>query len=147
MDKGMVASYYGSCLDGLSKLVTEKHRQLNECRAALDLISKISKRVTEGEDLLLEALEALIVIKGEANRLLSKFKGEVIVMTMPKITEMQRAELTGLNEVQTAKVTAEVTRAFDVLTCVRPPKFAAGIDVQEVVVYVATRIKEMGRGG
>lgn len=75
MGAGAVASYYVGCLDGLRELVTEKQRQLNEYRAALNRIAKMSERVTEGEHLLLEALEALIVIKGEANRTLGKYKG------------------------------------------------------------------------
>ncbi len=75
MGAGMVASYYVGCLDGLRELVTEKQRQLGEYRAALNRIVELSKGVTEDESSMVEALEALIVIKGEANRTLGKYKG------------------------------------------------------------------------
>ncbi len=78
---------------------------------------------------------------------IEKLDKELIATAMPEMTEEQRLELTGLNEVQVAAVRTEVTRAFSTLTCAWPPRFAAGVDVQEVVVYVATRIKDIGRGG
>lgn len=78
---------------------------------------------------------------------IEKLDKDLIAMAVPKITEKQRIQLTGLNEKQIATVTAEVAKAFDTLTCIQPVKFTAGIDVQEVVVYIATRIKDIGRGG